>query len=883
MTRVFMSFRPKSSSTVAQLLNRELEARQISVFLDKSRSEENAVYPVELLSQIEASDVFVCVVGAGTFDHEWVQIEIEHAQRSKIPMIPVFQESYEPVPFDKAQTPFVRSLLEEDGVLIFDVKNVYIPQTIDMLAKVIENTVAAQTQSSAEKMHFAPPVTLNIEQLAGKNFAHYQLRELLGSGGLSVVYRALDTRLSREVALKLLSPMLAQQYEAKERFLRAARTAAALEHVHIVPVHEYGIEEGLNYLAMRLLSGGSLADRINQQIKTEVGLPDLRGLSGLLHQLASALDYAHSRGVIHRGITVNKILFDDLDNVYITDFGIAKVLEVTAGLTGTGMTIGVPNYMPPEQWLSESITAATDQYALGVVVYYTLTGYFPFEAETPYALMHKHLTEVPPSPESRRPGLPATLTPVLHQVLAKEPNQRFPSVKSFADAFEEAIRGYESVQTSFISQPPPHALPVPSPAPTKPTPRPSVSIDNLVGETLGQYEVRALLGIGGLGALYQVYQPALKRNVALKIALPNSAQDLFTAELLALEAQTTAALEHPNIAPIHDFGSYKGLGYIVMRLLTGDTLIERMVKYSGSGEGSLPLKEVIPIIKDIASALDYAHSCGIIHRDVKPNNIVFDQRGTPHLLDFSVALHTHTAQIEDESGMVVGTPRFMAPEQWSGSDVGPASDQYGLAVTTYYLITGHFPFDAPTSYGVMHKHLNEEPASPQVYRSEISQNVAAVVLKALAKRPQDRYASATEFAQELEKASASSPNHLFISYSRRDKEYAVLLTDHLKKHGFEVWIDARIEYGDTWFNEIEDAINECSAFLLVMTPDSKQSEWVQKEILLAKRRKKPLFPLLRLGEEFGIVIDIQFADVRSGQMPDADFHQRLRRTVYGDA
>jgi hypothetical protein len=139
-----------------------------------------------------------------------------------------------------------------------------------------------------------------------------------------------------------------------------------------------------------------------------------------------------------------------------------------------------------------------------------------------------------------------------------------------------------------------------------------------------------------------------------------------------------------------------------------------------------------------------------------------------------------------------------------------------------------------------------------------------------------------DFAREFEKAIAAVPQQVFISYSRRDKNYAAQLREHLLHNGFNVWIDSQIEYGDTWFKEIDEAIKTCAAFVLLMTPDSYESEWVQKEILLAKRSKKQIFPLLLKGEEFGIVIDLQFADVRNGEMPDVNFHRRLSRAVFGD-
>jgi len=139
----------------------------------------------------------------------------------------------------------------------------------------------------------------------------------------------------------------------------------------------------------------------------------------------------------------------------------------------------------------------------------------------------------------------------------------------------------------------------------------------------------------------------------------------------------------------------------------------------------------------------------------------------------------------------------------------------------------------------------------------------------------------TNFTHELAQALNTEPGHLFISYSRRDTDYAQQLKTHLRENGLPVWIDDQIEHGSQWFNQINDAIASCTAFVVIMSPDAEQSEWVQKEILLAKRYEKPIFPVLLRGQEFPLLIDIQFADVRDERMPGTAFYRRLNRVVFG--
>jgi len=460
MATAFVSYRRKPSAILAQLIAKDLKAQSIEVYLDIERMEGAGAFPNRLFQAIDASDVFVCLLGEETLESDWVQNEVQHAHEVGKPMIPVFQESYTPIPLDQAPTPYIKSLLEYDGVYIFDVKNVYVPQAVEALARMIENTAAwAQHQTPRTPDPSQVPIlSVNIEALTGQQFGQYQITELLGIGGMSAVYKAHQESLMRDVALKVLPPSFAAQPTSLERFLREARTAAALEHAHIVPVYDYGNYGGLSFVVMRLLSGGNLAERLMLADQTDAPLPSLYEVADILKRLANALDYAHSRGVIHRDIKANNVMFDDQGSPYLVDFGIAKLTHAVNALTGTGVAMGTPLYMAPEQWRGESVTPATDQYALGVTTYAMLTGHLPFEAPTPYALMHKHLNEQPPPLDTWRADLPESVKKVIDQAMAKKPNNRFPSAKDFAEAFEEAVEasGVENQPTEFFTAPLPN-------------------------------------------------------------------------------------------------------------------------------------------------------------------------------------------------------------------------------------------------------------------------------------------------------------------------------------------------------------------------------------------------------------------------------------------
>lgn len=280
---------------------------------------------------------------------------------------------------------------------------------------------------------------MSVENLSGMTLGQYELRDLLGTGGMGAVYLATQKMLERQVVVKVLNVSLTSNPEYLERFRREAKTSAALEHPHIVPVYDYGIQGNISYVVMRLLMGGSLAERLSHSRDTGRPLPSLPETAQIVRQLASALDYAHSQGVIHRDVKTSNVMFDEQGTAFLVDFGIAKLTHATSALTGTGMAMGTPSYMAPEQWRGEEVKPAVDQYSLGVMVYAMLTGRMPFEADTPFALMHKHLNEAPTPIGTFRADLAENVREVVQRTLAKDPEARFETCSDFARAFDRAV------------------------------------------------------------------------------------------------------------------------------------------------------------------------------------------------------------------------------------------------------------------------------------------------------------------------------------------------------------------------------------------------------------------------------------------------------------
>jgi formylglycine-generating enzyme required for sulfatase activity/serine/threonine protein kinase len=273
-----------------------------------------------------------------------------------------------------------------------------------------------------------------MEDLIGKQLGSYQIVAQLGTGGMATVFKAYQPKMDRYVALKILPRHLSRNPEFSSRFSQEARIIAQLEHPHILPVHDFGESDGYTYLAMRLVKGGSLNDLLKRQGKLE-----LNQIKTIITQVGEALDYAHNKGVIHRDFKPGNILMDEAGNCLLTDFGIAKLIEVTSHLTNPGGVLGTPVYISPEQGEGKPIDYRSDLYSLGVVLYQMVTGDVPYKADTPMAVIYKHIHDPIPLPGRRVSDLPESVERVILRSLAKDPNDRYTSAAEFIKYFQNAI------------------------------------------------------------------------------------------------------------------------------------------------------------------------------------------------------------------------------------------------------------------------------------------------------------------------------------------------------------------------------------------------------------------------------------------------------------
>jgi DNA-binding SARP family transcriptional activator/predicted Ser/Thr protein kinase len=282
----------------------------------------------------------------------------------------------------------------------------------------------------------------------GSDFAGYRLERPVARGGMGVVYLATHLRLSRQVALKLLAPELAEDADFRERFLTEAHMAAALEHPNVVPVYDAGEEQGFLFLAMRYLPGGDLRELLQRE-----GRLSLERTLRIVEQVASALDAAHELGLVHRDVKPANILFSERHEIaYLSDFGVAK-RQSSKGLTRTGSFLGSIDYCAPEQIESALVDGKADVYSLGGVLYHCLTGQPPYVRESEVAVLTAHLRDPPPSLSSVRPDLPAAVDVVLATAMDKQPQARYATSGAFAQALVEGLREPRAQETRAVPDP----------------------------------------------------------------------------------------------------------------------------------------------------------------------------------------------------------------------------------------------------------------------------------------------------------------------------------------------------------------------------------------------------------------------------------------------
>ena len=541
-----------------------------------------------------------------------------------------------------------------------------------------------------------------------EKIGRYELLSEIGRGAMAIVFLAYDPAIGRRVAVKILHSQFSSDSELRDRFKREAEVIARLEqHPCIVPVYDYGEEDDRLFIVTRFMPGGSLEDRLRN------GLLPLTQVIPIFDRLALALDYIHKKDILHRDLKPGNVLFDKEGEAFLADFGFAKILA-DSNSTEPSSGLGTPAYMSPEQVKGISLDSRSDIYSLGVVLHESVTGRRPYLGDVSEVGL-KHISDPIPhlaSDQLLELGLPAYFNSILARALAKEPKDRYAT----AGAMVQALKVLLEAPTASIRR-------------------------------IGRYEIVKPdpLGRGWMSIVYLARDPSMQRDVAVKVLRFEHVGDSELRARFQREVGVVASLEGQGcIVPVYDHGEDREGLFTVMRCMSGGTLASRI-----AGK-PMPLTEVVPIIQRLAAALDYAHEKSIIHRDVKPSNVLFDNDDYAFLTDFGFAKVLDVGNPSEPSAGY-GTPAYMSPEQVERKKLDKRSDIYSLGVVLYEMLIGSRPYSGDRSV-VGFRHVRDPVPQLTPDRLEDLKLPAPINMifdRALAKAPDDRYATAGELARAL--------------------------------------------------------------------------------------------------------------------------------------
>ena len=512
-----------------------------------------------------------------------------------------------------------------------------------------------------------------------------------------------------------------------ELLQREARALASLEHPNIQGVIGLTTSGDDLFLVAEAVVGTRLPGFVRQP-----ALP-LRAAIDIGLQLADALRAAHARGVTHGDVRPENVLLTTDGRALLTGFQLRHAIGdvpppsayVAPEVGRTSQNAGVP---------PEVIEQRIDAYAFGVLLHELLAGArVPnVEAQGRTAL-------------SVEVDVPDVLRDVVAKLTHPDPVARA-TVGEARESLGFALRDETLIQSD----------PGAGAAETTYVDTAIADDERPTPTTIGRYEVNREIGRGGVGVVYEARDPGLERRVALKVLLAGNFARARDIERFLREARAVAQLAHPNIVRILEFDREDGSAWFAMEYVDGPTLLERIRE-----DGPLEPASAVEVAASLARALEHAHDAGLLHRDVKPNNVLLEDGQVPRLTDFGLAVSTNSAEATrlTRTGQVLGTPMYMSPEQARGDllAMGPPTDVYGVGVVLYEALTGHAPFEGATPVAIIQQVLEGDPVPPRTHDPNIPRDIEIICLKAMRRRPRDRYASARELAEDLERALRGEP------------------------------------------------------------------------------------------------------------------------------
>jgi serine/threonine protein kinase len=532
---------------------------------------------------------------------------------------------------------------------------------------------------------------------ARRDATRYVAGKSLGRGHAGEVFKGVDSVLGRPIAIRRIHEAEGEAGKA-QRLMAAAADASRLSHPQIVPVYDTGTDDDGPYIVAGLADGPSLRSLLHAKVRFE-----LHRIVDIGRQIAGALEHAHGRGVLHRNLRPENIYVAPGDRVAVADFGLShRLSDLNPQELSSGLLI---QYTAPEALMRGRVDVGSDLYALGIILYEMALGHPPFRGTD---IGHQHVNDPVPLPGPGERALPDFLKKVVLRCLEKDRARRYPEARSLLE--ELVLR--EIVPGMVIGS---------------------------------RYQVLAEIGRGGMGAIFRAHDADLDETVAIKVLATDI--DAETAARFLQEIKIARSVVHPNVVRVHTFEKWRDFRLLVMEYIDGVPLphwMERVPKPERADRLHVALQA--------AAGLEAAHKAGIVHRDIKPENILVTAAGQAKVLDFGIARPEAAGATLTEKGLVMGTPRYMSPEQVQGQTVDRRSDIYSLGAVLYYLFTGVEPFVAQDVRQTMLAHLRPVARTPKAIDPTLPQALSDAIMTALEVDPARRFPTADAFAAALSRA-----------------------------------------------------------------------------------------------------------------------------------
>lgn len=576
----------------------------------------------------------------------------------------------------------------------------------------------------------------------------YRIVEQIAVGGMGVVYKAVQIELDRTVALKMVRGGRWVKADELARFKIEARAVAGIDHPHIVSVHDFGEFEGLPYFTMEYIDGGSLLKKLAAEPM------DFRESAVLIETLARAMEVVHNRQIVHRDLKPGNILLTKNGTPKISDFGLAKRLGVEQSMTVVGTVMGTASYMAPEQARGDkNLNCTVDIYALGAILFECLTGQPPFRDDTYERTIRRVTDEEPRRPREIITSIPLELEAICMHCLEKDPTRRYRRAAGLADDLKRYLDG-EPI---------------------------SIGTYDLV-EQHGRWAKRVgldeldMIGCTETAFVYRARESIINRKVVLKLCNGNIGSPAH-ARLLR-QAEAMAGLGHPNIEQLFMYAEPGDHPYLMHEFVDGRSfsaiMRERVIDPDAEGTNSdsnpsaeasinrLPARKIFtPVTADLAAewiemlarAVHFVHEHHVLHGAIYPGELRLMRDGVPKLCGFGAAQKLQNGKPPREASASWVRPNYQSPEQiaanWSSLSV--ATDVYCLGAVLYELLTGQAPFFGLGIQETRDAVLKEIPIAPRNLNPRIPSLLDYLVQRCLAKKPEDRFASAEELADALQR------------------------------------------------------------------------------------------------------------------------------------